>query len=224
MSYSRLGENKVESWGRRASFKRYIYVEELQNDGQLGRAVTCQNLLSLFFFSFLFFLFSPSRHQSTQFLNQAHGTGCMKLLYNCISLCRLPVQILEGDVWGVEEFREAFFFFFEPVSGKKFIHVFLTSANIFPSASRRSCCCRNKPKNSSGVSYSFKPISCKLKPCATWSVVLSRALVSFLLVYLKYLLAARSRDLSMSSWPLGHRMQSFASRDVLPVCKITPCV
>ena len=112
MSYSRLGENKVESWGRRASFKRYIYVEELQNDGQLGRAVTCQNLLSLFFFSFLFFLFSPSRHQSTQFLNQAHGTGCMKLLYNCISLCRLPVQILEGDVWGVEEFREAFFFFF----------------------------------------------------------------------------------------------------------------
>ena len=181
MSYSRLGENKVESWGRRASFKRYIYVEELQNDGQLGRAVTCQNLLSLFFFSFLFFLFSPSRHQSTQFLNQAHGTGCMKLLYNCISLCRLPVQILEGDVWGVEEFREAFFFFFffEPVSGKKFIHIFLTSANIFPSASRRSCCCRNKPKNSSGVSYSFIPISCKLKPCATWSVVLSRALVSF---------------------------------------------
>ena len=144
------------------------------------------------------------------------------LLYNCISLCRLPVQTLEGDVWEVEEFREAFFF--ELVLGKKFMHIYLTSANIFPSASRRSCCCRNKPKNSSGVSYSFIPISCKLKTCATWSVVLSRALVSFLLVYLKYLLAARSRDLSMSSWPLGHRMQSLASRDVLPVCKITHCV
>ena len=41
--------------GRRASLKRYIYVKEMQNDGQLGVAVTCQNLLSFFFFFFFFF-------------------------------------------------------------------------------------------------------------------------------------------------------------------------
>ena len=71
MSYSRLGENKVESWGRRASFKRYIYVEELQNDGQLGRAVTCQNLLSLFFFFlFFFFCFRPRAIKAPSFLTR----------------------------------------------------------------------------------------------------------------------------------------------------------
>ena len=147
----------------------------------------------------------------------------MRLLYNCISLCWLPVQILDGDVWGVEEFREALFFLSQCQARNLYIYFWLLQI-FFPSASRRSCYCRNKPKNSSGVSYSFKPISCKLKPCATWSVVLSRALVSFFLVYLKYLLAVHTRDLSMFSWPLRHRMQSFASLDVVPICKITHCV
>ena len=147
----------------------------MQNDGKLGVAVTCQNLLSFFFF-----FFHLRAIKATNFLTKHMEQAAWDY---CITVSRFADCLYRHWRGMYEEWRNLrkpfFFFFFEPVSGKKFIHVFLTSANIFPSASRRSCCCRNKPKNSSGVSYSFKPISCKLKPCATWSVKLSRALVSF---------------------------------------------
>ena len=125
------------------------------------------NLYSLFLF---FFFFSLRKFAGGRTTGQSSGGG--RPTSRCLTRCP-DCEKVYFNLWINKRF------FFEPVSGKKFIHVFLTSANIFPSASRRSCCCRNKPKNSSGVSYSFKPISCKLKPCATWSVVLSRALVSF---------------------------------------------
>ena len=66
MSYSRLGGNQGGSLGRRASLKRYIYVKEMQNDGQLGVAVTCQNLLSFFFF----FFFHLRAIKATNFLTK----------------------------------------------------------------------------------------------------------------------------------------------------------